>query len=485
MGNKWGSRLLGELCHEITVGFVGSMTNEYIETGIPFLRSKNIDEYDVKWDDMKYVSPEFHKKLSKSALKPGDVAIVRTGKPGTTCVIPNSLKEANCSDVVIARVNNDLLCPHYLSYFMNAMSHGQVNAHVVGAVQQHFNVGSAKKLEIPLPSRAIQSEIVQVLKTLDDKLKLNRQINQTLEQMAQALFKSWFVDFDPVIDNALDAGFFEQDLAFPDELLRRAAARRAVREHGAYLEKSKPLPDAIRQLFPATFEECVEPSLGLGGWVPKGWGILQLKDLSEKISKGTTPRSRDIEVAKDDLASVLFVKVKDMTDDNRVRLDSLESIPKSVSTGVLKRSVLCERDILLSIAGTIGRIASVEKELDGSNCNQAVAFLRPKDKKAHHLFIKQTLQSERVRQYIDSKVVQAVQANFSLTHFGEIQTVLPSDQVMQQFNLLATAYSSRTISNLRQIDVLTRLRDTLLPKLISGELRLDQIEADLTKEGMA
>ncbi len=181
MGSKFETRLLGELCHEITVGFVGTMTNEYIENGIPFLRSKNIEEYDVKWDDMKYVSSAFHKKLSKSVLKPGDVAIVRTGKPGTTCVIPNDLREANCSDIVIARVNNELLCPHYLSYFMNAMAHGQVNAHIVGAVQQHFNVSSAKKLEIPLPSRVKQTKIVQVLKTLDDKLKLNRQINQTLE----------------------------------------------------------------------------------------------------------------------------------------------------------------------------------------------------------------------------------------------------------------------------------------------------------------
>ncbi|MGL4748207.1 MAG: restriction endonuclease subunit S, partial [Shewanella sp.] len=327
-------------------------------------------------------------------------------------------------------------------------------------------------LRVKIPPRYVQDKICVLLDSLNNKINCNRQINQTLEQMAQALFKSWFVDFDPVVDNALDAGFFEQELDLPDELLRHAEARKAVRAQEGF----KPLPAATRQLFPAAFEPCVEPSLGLGGWVPKGWEILQLKDLSDKISKGTTPRSSDIELAKGDLASVLFVKVKDMTDDNRVSLVSLESIPKSVSTGVLKRSILSEGDILLSIAGTIGRVASVEKELDGSNCNQAVAFLRPKDKKEHHLFIKQTLQSENVRQYITSKVVQAVQANFSLTHFGEIQIVLPSDQAMKCFNLLATAYSSRVISNLRQIDILTKLRDTLLPKLISGELSLEDVE---------
>lgn len=99
--------------------------------------------------------------------------------------------------------------------------------------------------------------------------------------MAQTLFKSWFVDFDPVVDNALDAGFFEQDLEFSDELLRRAEARKAVRESADF----KPLPEDIRQLFPAAFEECSEPSLGLGGWVPEGWLETKLSELVDTVSK--------------------------------------------------------------------------------------------------------------------------------------------------------------------------------------------------------
>ncbi|MFL9598807.1 hypothetical protein, partial [Aeromonas veronii] len=79
--------------------------------------------------------------------------------------------------------------------------------------------------------------------------------------------------FDPVVDNALDAGFFEQELDLPDELLRRAEARKAVRAQAGF----KPLPAATRQLFPATFEPCAEPSLGLGGWVPKGWNIKKIE----------------------------------------------------------------------------------------------------------------------------------------------------------------------------------------------------------------
>ena len=119
------------------------------------------------------------------------------------------------------------------------------------------------------------------LNHFDKKITLNRQINQTLEQMAQTLFKSWFVDFDPVVDNALDAGFFEQDLAFSDELLRRVEVRKAVRESDNF----KPLSEDIRRLFPNAFEECTEPALGLGGWVPKGWNNGCISDVAHYRTK--------------------------------------------------------------------------------------------------------------------------------------------------------------------------------------------------------
>ena len=204
MGSEWPVFELSELSKEITVGFVGSMTHEYVSKGIPFLRSKNIAEHSLNWNDIRYISSEFHTKLKKSELKPGDVAVVRTGKPGTTCVIPESLSVANCSDLVIVRVDQDRLDPHFLSYFMNSVAAGQqINSHVVGAVQQHFNVGSAKKIKISTPSIKEQKRVVGVLINIDNKIQLNRQTNQTLEAMAQALFKSWFVDFDPVFDNII------------------------------------------------------------------------------------------------------------------------------------------------------------------------------------------------------------------------------------------------------------------------------------------
>jgi len=259
MGSEWREVKLEDVARELTVGYVGSMTSEYVKSGIPFLRSKNVDTLNINTGDLKYISGNFHKKIGKSRLPPGDVVIVRTGKPGTCAVIPHWLEEANCSDLVIVRcgpeINN-----HFLSYYVNTVALSHVNAHLVGAVQQHFNVGSAKTMKVYLPPINEQEGIVEVLGTLDDKIELNRQMNATLEAMAQALFKSWFVNFDPVIDNALAAGN-----PIPDALQKRAEVRRALGD------RRKPLPADIEQHFPDRFVFSEEM-----GWIPEGWGTQAL-----------------------------------------------------------------------------------------------------------------------------------------------------------------------------------------------------------------
>lgn len=188
---------LEDVASEVTVGHVGSMKDEYRETGVPFLRSLNILPHRIDLDETKYISPEFHAKLKKSALKPDDVVIVRTGKPGTCAVVPKSLPVSNCSDLVIVRCGPELR-PRFLAYWVNTIASEHVAAHIVGAVQQHFNVGAAKKMPIRLPTLEEQDEILGVLGALDDKIEANRKAAACLEEMARALYRSWFVNFDPV-----------------------------------------------------------------------------------------------------------------------------------------------------------------------------------------------------------------------------------------------------------------------------------------------
>ncbi len=171
------------------------MADQYVEEGVPFLRSLNIEPYRLSLDKLMYVSEGFHNKIKKSALRPGDVAIVRTGYPGVACVIPSSLPQSNCSDLVIVHPSKKLN-PHFLcAIFNSAVGRDVVAGNLVGAAQQHFNVTVAKELKFLLPDKAEQDKIAAVLVAYDDLIENNRRRIDLLERMAEQLYREWFVRF--------------------------------------------------------------------------------------------------------------------------------------------------------------------------------------------------------------------------------------------------------------------------------------------------
>ena len=181
---------------ELTVGFVGTMAKHYENDGIPFLRSLNIKPFKIVNDDMKFISQEFCEKISKSILHEGDVVIVRTGLPGTCCVVPAEYDGCNCSDVVIVHPNTELVNAHYLTAFINIWGQRQIHNNKVGAIQQHFNVRSAEEMLIYLPEKEEQEKIASVVVAINDKIENNNNIRSELETMAKNLYDYWFVQFD-------------------------------------------------------------------------------------------------------------------------------------------------------------------------------------------------------------------------------------------------------------------------------------------------
>ena len=187
---------LKEVCDRITVGHVGPMVEHYVPHGVPFLRSLNIQPFVLALDDVKFVSQAFHAKLNKSALKPGDVAVVRTGYPGTACVIPEGLPEANCADLVVITPSPELN-PFYLAaVFNSAWGRASVAGNLVGVAQQHFNVSVAKEMEVPLPPRKVQDRIAGILSAYDELIANNQRRIAILEEMARALYREWFVRYN-------------------------------------------------------------------------------------------------------------------------------------------------------------------------------------------------------------------------------------------------------------------------------------------------
>jgi type I restriction enzyme, S subunit len=186
---------LKDVCNRITVGHVGPMADKYTDEGVPFLRSQNIMPFRLNLNDIKFVPREFHEKLRKSALQPGDVAVVRTGYPGTACVIPNTFTELNCADLVVITPSRELN-PYYLAAIFNsAWGVASVAGNLVGVAQQHFNIGAARELEVSIPPRSTQDRIAGILSAYDELMENSQRRIRILEAMARALYREWFVDF--------------------------------------------------------------------------------------------------------------------------------------------------------------------------------------------------------------------------------------------------------------------------------------------------
>lgn len=191
----WRKVKLKEVCQRITVGHVGPMADKYINDGIPFLRSQNISPFQLDTKDIKFIPRSFHQQLQKSALNPGDVAVVRTGYPGTACVIPPGFTELNCADLVVITPSKDLN-PYYLAAIFNsAWGRASVAGNLVGVAQQHFNIGAAKELVVELPPRLVQDRFAGILSAYDDLIENNQRRIKILESMGRALYREWFVNF--------------------------------------------------------------------------------------------------------------------------------------------------------------------------------------------------------------------------------------------------------------------------------------------------
>lgn len=189
----WPIETLDNVCTRVTVGYVGSMTAEYAEGGIPFLRSLNVRRNRIDLTDMKHVGRNFHKQISKSSLVPGDVVAVRTGKPGVSSVIPRIIPVSNCADLIVMTCGSNIRSD-YLSESLNLMLGDRaVIQGSTGAVQTHFNIGRARELRLALPPLRLQerySDLVVAGRRIQERLEKANSLGATLfDSLAQRAFR--------------------------------------------------------------------------------------------------------------------------------------------------------------------------------------------------------------------------------------------------------------------------------------------------------
>lgn len=275
MGNKWATVSIDDIKlpekYSCVGGPFGSSLSQkhYVDSGVPVIRGTNLAGDIFSESDFVFVSPDKANELQRNMAFRGDIVFTQRGTLGQVALIPeDSLYEkyiVSQSQMKLT-VNPKQADAYFIyTYFRTNEAKALIeNNAIIGGVP-HINLGILKEFKLRLPPLSEQKRISEVSKSIDNKINLNRQINQTLEQMSQTLFKSWFVDFDPVIDNALDAGN-----PIPESLQSRAELRQKVRNSADF----KPLPADIRALFPAEFEETEL------GWVPQNWNIEALDSIA-------------------------------------------------------------------------------------------------------------------------------------------------------------------------------------------------------------
>jgi len=184
---EWDVLPCSELCREITVGIVVTPAKYYTSSGIPCLRSFNIQENEINPRDLVYISPEANMLHKKSILHTGDIVAVRTGQPGTASVVPPAFDGANCVDLIIFRPN-DKIRSDFMSCFLNSpVAKRQITAGQTGSVQQHFNIGMTQKLKISIPPLHEQAKIASTVYLAHKKLKLALEEKTRLQRVKRGL----------------------------------------------------------------------------------------------------------------------------------------------------------------------------------------------------------------------------------------------------------------------------------------------------------
>ena len=327
----------------IQTGPFGSQLHQkdYVSVGTPIITVEHLGENRIVHKDLPQVSDYDRDRLSRYTLREGDIVFSRVGSVDRRSLVHEAeegwLFSGRCLRV---RPDIDKIDPRYLSYFFGLPAFQEhIRSIAVGATMPSLNTHILSSVPIVYPSLPEQRAIAHVLGTLDDKIELNRRMNETLEEMARALFKSWFVDFDPV------------------------RAKMEARDTG--------LPPHVAALFP---DRLVDSELGL---VPEGWEVRALGDITEKPQYGYT------ESAKDEPVGPKFLRI---TDINKKSWIEWETVPYcTIGASDYDKYCLRKGDILIARIADPGHGCMIEEELDAVFASYLIRFCPQSPKYARYL----------------------------------------------------------------------------------------------------
>jgi len=404
-------------------GGIHPKSTDYVESGIPFIMANDLAGGSIDFQKCKFISYEQSKLLKKGRAKNGDVLLTHKGTIGRTALLEISHEYIMLTpQVTYYRVIDDTVLSNlYLKYYFDSNYFQSIFSSWAqgGSTRAYVGITDQRNLPIVVPPLQEQKAIAHILSTLDEKIEVNNKINKTLEEMAQAIFKHWFVEFE-----------------FPNE-------------------DGEP--------YKSSGGEMVDSELGP---IPKGWEVGKVGSYM-KVKSGFAFKSQ---WWADE--GIPVVKIKNLSngvvDYNDVGYVSADKV------NLAKDFIVKSGDILIAMTGaTIGKIGLVYEFNNTVLVNQRVGkFFIGDDPFIKLPFAYVLLTNKAINEEIISLGGGSAQPNVSPSQIENIKIPFPTDNKIEIYNELLNSSFRKLVENIKENERLKQIRDTLLPKLMSGEIRV-------------
>ena len=428
---KWPSTTLANACDGagfIQTGPFGSQLHkaDYRNSGVPVIMPTNIRDGRIVEDGIAYIDEEDAKRLHRHRVSAGDIVFSRRGEIDKCAVITSRENGWLCgTGCLLARPDAKKANPYFLGYSINThVSKTWLRQHAVGATMPNLNTGILERLPVPWPSKAIQDQVAEVLRTIDDKIELNRQMNETLEASARALFRDWFIDFGPT--KAKMAG------AAP------------------YLA-----PD-LWSLFPERLDD---------DGLPDGWSMAPLSDFVSCENRKATPNDAG--------ENTPYIGLEHMPR-RSISLSEWDKASKVTST----KSRFRKRDILF------GKLRPYFHKVGlapvNGICSTDIIVMTPTRSRLEAMALA-CVSSDRFVSYTNQASTGTKMPRTSWKIMKAYQLAMPTDSAAKAFQELCGPILDRILANISENRTLAATRDLLLPKLMSGEIRIGEAEKTVSE----
>jgi len=404
-------------------------TAPLVEQGIPSVRTTDLKNGRIILELCNRVSEETYKEwTNRLEPQPGDIILSREAPVGEVGIVPPNTKLCLGQRTVLIRLKKDQIDPRFLLYlFLTDEIRHELISRSEGSVVPHLNMSDIRSFSLPeLSPLPTQHAVARILGSLDDKIELNRQMNETLEAMARTIFKSWFVDFDPV------------------------RAKAEGHDTG--------LPPEVAALFPDGFEEVD------GREVPRGWGVGTIGE-STTIVGGSTPSTTNASFWEN--GTHPFATPKDLAGLSTPILLDTEKKITDLGVDQISSRILPLGTVLLSSRAPIGYIALTKIPV---SINQGfIAIICDRALPNYYVL-------SWVRENLPLIIDRANGTTFleiSKSNFKPMNVLIPPDEVLTKFVQQVEPLYAQIGNNEQQSRTLAQIRDALLPKLMSGEIQIE------------